>query len=141
MEVGGVDGEAALAALIADLDHQEVVDLLRRAAMEHEDVARSVRLAASSDADRLQLLRAAVDQGLRTRRFLDYWASSRWAGDAAPVVDALRAEASQRQSRELVVLVERAVGHVVKVILQCRRLQRADRIARPGSARRARRGV
>jgi hypothetical protein len=117
VEVDGVEGEAALAALIADLDHQEVVALLRRAAMEHEDVARLVRLAASSDADRLQLLRATVDQGLRTRRFLDYWASSRWAGDAAPVVDALRAEASQRQSRELVVLVERAVGHVVKVIL------------------------
>jgi uncharacterized Zn finger protein len=48
---------------------------------------------------------------------LDYWASSRWAADAAPVVDALRQEAERRQSKELVAVLERATGHLVKVLL------------------------
>jgi hypothetical protein len=87
------------------------------AAEEHEDVARAVRLAAAGPADRLKVLRIEVDRGLRTRRFLDYRESSAWTRDAWPVVDALAREVAARPSRELVVLLERAVGHVVKVIL------------------------
>lgn len=111
-----VGEEESLARLVAGLDPDEMAGLLVRAALDHDDVARAVRLSASSDADRLRVLRAAVDQGLRTRRFLDYWASSRWAGDAAPIVDALRVEASRRPSRDLVTLIERGVGHLVKVL-------------------------
>ena len=62
MEVGGVDGEAALAAMIAGLDPDDVADLLVQAALEHDDVARAVRLAAADDGDRLQVLRQAVDR-------------------------------------------------------------------------------
>src|SRR5262249_21350178 len=113
----GSGDEAALAALSAGLAPDDVVRLLLRAALDHVEVARSVRLAASSESERLAVLRTAVDRGWRTRRFLDYWASSRWAADAIPVVDALRLEARRRPSRELVVLIERAVGHLVRVLL------------------------
>lgn len=39
--------------------------------------------------------RAAVDDRLRTRRHLDCWASTSWAQDAAPVVDALAVEVAE----------------------------------------------
>ena len=114
---GGPSDDEKLAAMIAGLDADDVADLLLQAALEHDDVARAVRLAAADDGDRLQVLRQAVDASLRTRRFLDYWASSRWAADAAPVVDALRQEAERQQSKELVALIERGIGHLVKVLL------------------------
>lgn len=62
-------------------------------------------------------LRGVVDR-LRTRRFLGYYESRRWADEAAPAVDALRQELATAPSKELVALIERAVGRVVKVILQ-----------------------
>jgi hypothetical protein len=98
------------------LDHDTIRDLLVEAAELHDDIARAVRLAAAGDGDRLAVLRAAVDDGLRTRRHLDYWASSRWAGDAAPVVEALTVEVAVRPSRELVLLLQRAAEHLVKVV-------------------------
>lgn len=115
--MAGRSDDEKLAAMIDGLDPDDVADLLVRAALEHDDVARAVRLAAADDGDRLQVLRQAVDGSLRTRRFLDYWASSRWAADAAPVVVALRDEAERQQSKELVALLERGIGHLVKVLL------------------------
>jgi len=61
-------------------------------------------------------LRGEVDRGLRTRRFLGYRESSQWARAAQPIVDELRLAVERAPSRDLVVLLERAVGHVVKVI-------------------------
>ena len=110
-------GDDALTSLVLRLDPDEVTALLVRAALEHDDVARAVRLAAASAPERLTVLRAAVDQGLRTRRFLGYHESSQWAIDGRPIVDALGVEVANHPSRELVTLLERAVGHVVKVIL------------------------
>ncbi len=75
-------------------------------------------MTAADGTDRLGVLRAAVDAGLRSRRHLDYWGSSSWAADASPVLDALEAELAHGASRGLVELVERAVGHLVKVILR-----------------------
>ena len=115
--MAGPSDDQKLAAMIDGLHPDDVADLLMQAALEHDDVARAVRLAAADDGDRLQVLRQAVDASLRTRRFLDYWASSRWAADAAPVVDALRQEAERQQSKELVALIERGIGHLVKVLL------------------------
>ena len=106
-----------LAAVIAGLDAGDVAALLMRAALDHDDVARTVRLAAADDNDRLRVLREAVDGGLRTRRFLDYSESSRWAGDAASVIDALRREADRQASNGVVMLIERGIGHLVKVLL------------------------
>ena len=68
-------------------------------------------------ADHLEQLRAAIDRGLRTRRFLGYYESRAWAIRAAPVVHAI-ASASAAPSAELVLLIERAVGRVVRVIFQ-----------------------
>jgi hypothetical protein len=100
------------------LDDAAIRRLLVTAAESHDDVARAVRLAGADDADRLAVLVAAVDDRLRTRRHLDYWASTEWARDAAPVVDALAAEVDDRPSAELVGLLQRAAAHLVKVILR-----------------------
>jgi hypothetical protein len=62
-------------------------------------------------------LRAEIDTGLRTRRFLGYYESRAWAIEAAPVIEAIRSALAEAPSAELVALIERAVGHVVKVIL------------------------
>jgi hypothetical protein len=106
-----------IGAAVERLDDDTTRQLLVAAAEQHETVAQAVRLAAADDDDRLAVLRAAVDDGLRTRRHLDYWASSAWAADAAPVVDALASEVAARPSAELVVLLQRAAEHLVKVIL------------------------
>ena len=63
-------------------------------------------------------LRGEVDRGLRTRRFLGYRESSEWARAARPIVDELRIAVARAPSIDVVVLLQRAVGHVVKVILR-----------------------
>lgn len=112
-------GDEELASLVARLEPDEARALLVRAAEWHEDVARTVRLAAAvGGLDRLKALRVEVDQSLRTRRFLGYWESSAWATDATPVVEALAREVESAPSQDLVFLLERAVGHLIKVILR-----------------------
>jgi uncharacterized Zn finger protein len=66
----------------------------------------------------LTQLRAAVDTSLRTRRSLDYRQSSEWASEAAPVVDSIGEALAVSASAQLLELIERAIGHVVKVLLQ-----------------------
>jgi hypothetical protein len=107
---------APVGALVGRLDDAAVRRLLVDAAEGHEDVARAVRLAASSDADRLGVLRDEVDRALSTRRHLGYRESSAWAVEVEPVADALADAVAAGPSRELVVVLERAVGHLVKVI-------------------------
>ena len=92
--------------------------MLVSAADRHADVERHVRLAAARTDGDSAVLRGEVDRGLRTRRFLGYNESSEWAYAAQPIVDELRLAVERAPSRELVVLLERAVGHVVKVILR-----------------------
>lgn len=103
--------------VVERLDEEIVRWLLVQAATDHHDVARAIRLEAATPDDRLAVLKSMVDGGLRTRRFLDYGESSGWAMDAAPIVDALATAVETAPSRELVALLERAIGHVVKVIL------------------------
>ena len=67
---------------------------------------------------RAEDLRAEIDRGLRTRRFLGYYESRAWAIEAAPIVDAVGDAVASSPSQELVLLIQRAVGHVVKVILR-----------------------
>lgn len=97
---------------------EELWAVLVSAADRHPDVERQVRLAAARMNGDLATLRAEVDRGLRTRRFLGYHESSEWAYAAQPILDELRLAAAHAPSRELVGLLERAVGHVVKVILR-----------------------
>lgn len=118
MPVEGSDEVEPIDAVVARLDDEVARRLLVNAAEWHEDVMRAVRLAAAGESERLAVLKAAVDDGLRTRRHLDYWGSSAWARDAAPVVDALADEVTTAPSAELVVLLQRAAGHLVKVILR-----------------------
>lgn len=63
-------------------------------------------------------MRAAIDSGLCTRRFLGYYESREWAIQAGPVVAAVRSAVATSPSADLVLLIERALGRVVKVILQ-----------------------
>ena len=111
----GVQG-VEVAALVDSLDLDDLREVVRVASDRHEDVARAVRLAAGRSAGDFQQLRAEIDGGLRTRRFLDYRESSGWAMQAAPVVAEIRAAVVASSSATLVALIERAVGHVVKVI-------------------------
>jgi hypothetical protein len=106
-----------LGEIVRELSPEVLREIVAYAADWHEDVERHVRLAAAREAGDLSELRAEVDRGLRTRRFLGYRESSEWARAARPVVDELRSVAVSSPSRDLVVLVERAVGHLVKVIM------------------------
>ncbi len=65
----------------------------------------------------LDELRAQIDRGLRTGRYLGYYESRSWATEAAPVIEAIRGALAASPSAELLGLIERAVGRVVKVIL------------------------
>jgi hypothetical protein len=105
-------------AVVARLDDVTVRRLLVGAAERNEGVARAVRLVAADSTERIAVLKAEVDRGLRTRRYLDYRESSDWAIDASPVVGALADAVASDPSTELVALLERAIGHVIKVILR-----------------------
>jgi hypothetical protein len=106
-----------LGEIVRDLSPDVLCEIVVSAADRHDDVERHVRLAAAREEGDLTELRAEIDRGLRTRRFLGYRESSEWARAARPVVEELRSVASSSPSRDLVVLLERAVGHVVKVIV------------------------
>lgn len=107
-----------IADVVERLDDVTMRRLLVAAAALHEDVQRAVRLAAADDTQRIAVLQAAVDDHLRTRRHLDYWGSSEWARQAEPVVDALAQEVATAPTAELIVLLQRAAGHLAKVILR-----------------------
>ena len=103
--------------VVRELSAEALREIVACAAEWHVDVERHVRLVAAREVGDLAALRVEVDRGLRTRRFLGYRESSEWARAAWPVVEELRSVARSAPSRDLVVLVERAVGHVVKVIM------------------------
>ena len=105
-----------LGELVRELSPEVLRQVVTSAADRHDDVERHVRLAAAREEGDLLELRAEVDRGLRTRRFLGYRESSEWARSARPIVEELRSVAAVSPSSDLVVLVERAVGHVVKVV-------------------------
>ena len=102
--------------LVERLADGDVRRLLLEAAARNGDVARTIRLATATPADRLATLRSELDS-LRTRRHLDYRGSMAWADDALIVVDEIATAAETAPSRELLKLVELAVGRVVKVIM------------------------
>jgi hypothetical protein len=103
--------------IVRDLPVEELRAVLLSAVDRHADVERHVRLAAARATGDLAQLRREVDGGLRTRRFLSYRESSEWARAAQPIVEELRETAARAPSNELVLLLQRAVGHIVKVIL------------------------
>ncbi len=80
-------------------------------------MARAVRLAVRRGSGDLGQLRAEIDRGLRAGRFLGYYESRAWAHDVRPIVEEIRGAVRSSPSAELVVLIERAIGRVVKVIL------------------------
>jgi hypothetical protein len=103
--------------VVCDLSAEELREILRSAVDRHPDVERHVLLAAARSEGDFGELRREVDRGLRTRRFLDYHESSAWARAAQPVLEELHLAAQTSPSAELLALIERSVGHVVKVIM------------------------
>jgi hypothetical protein len=101
---------------VASFTREELVEVVLDAAERHDDVARAVSLAAARKTGDVGALRREVDRALRTRRFLDYWQSMEWAQAARPVVAELERGVRIAPTRELVELLQRAAGHVVKVI-------------------------
>ena len=109
--------ETPIEELIAALTVDELREVVSEAVDQHTDVERQVRLVAARAAGDLAQLRREVDRGLRTRRFLGYRESGAWARAARPILAELRAAVEASPSPELVELLQRAVGHVVKVIM------------------------
>ncbi len=112
-----IRSEVPVEQLIADLTVDELREVVLAAVDRHGDVERQVRLIAARGAGDLGQLRAEVDRGLRTRRFLDYGESAGWARAAQPILAELGNAVDGSPSRSLVELLQRAVGHVVKVIM------------------------
>lgn len=102
--------------LIKSLRQEELAEVVLSAAERHDDVETAVRLVAARSNEDSGVLRSQVDRTLRTRRFLGYWEAMEWARAANPVVAELELAVHTRPSQELVRLLERSVGHVVKVI-------------------------
>lgn len=107
-----------LSSLVAQLDVDDLRSIVTDAAGHHGEVARAVRLAASRATRDLAQLRAEVDSGLRASRFLGYQESAGWAMQATPILEEIQNVLRSRPSADLVLLIERAIDHVVKVILQ-----------------------
>ncbi len=63
-----------------------------------------------AEGEDLDRLRAGIDRGLRTRRFLGYRASAGWANQAALIVAEIRDAVAASASGEMVVLIERVIG-------------------------------
>ncbi len=105
-----------IAAAIRALPLEELQAIVTSAVDRHTDIERHVRLAAASLGGDPSEIRVAVDRALRSRRFLDYRASIEWARSAQPVLDELRSLTDRRPSNDLVLLLQRAAGHVVKAI-------------------------
>jgi hypothetical protein len=103
---------------LENLDAEELRAIVAKAAESHEDVARAVRLAANRGSGDLNQLRAEIDRGLRTLQFLGYRESAGWAMQARPILEEIREFVRSAPSAELVVLIERAISHVVKTILK-----------------------
>src|SRR5215212_4936673 len=112
-----VRSEAPVEQLIAGLTVDELREVVSAAVDRHGDVERQVRLIAARAAGDLAQLRAEVDRGLRTRRFLDYGESAGWARAGRPILAELDNAVAESPSRALIELLQRAAGHVVKVIM------------------------
>ncbi len=112
-----IRSEVPVEQLIAGMTVEELREVVSAAVDRHGDVERQVRLIAARGAGGLAQLRAEVDRGLRTRRFLDYGESAGWARAAQPIVAELENAVDESPSPALVELLQRAVGHVIKVIM------------------------
>ncbi len=108
--------EEPLDRLVDSFTREQLAELVLDAAVRHDDVARGLRLAAARRDGDLGVLRREVDRALRTRRFLDYWGSIEWAQAGRLVVAELETTLRTAPSLGLVELLQRAVGHVAKVM-------------------------
>jgi hypothetical protein len=105
-----------LGNIIDSLSADDLRVIVASAANRHDDVERHARVSAARASGELSELRAEVDRGLRTRRFLDFRDSADWARSAQPIVEELRAAVASSPSRDLLAVIERGIGHVSKVI-------------------------
>src|SRR5687767_8051171 len=96
-----VRSEAPVEQLITSLTVDELREVVSAAVDRHADVERQVRLIAGRGAGDLAQLRAEVDRGLRTRRFLGYRESAGWAQAARPIVAELENAVVASPSRAL----------------------------------------
>lgn len=108
----------AVDELARALERGELVEIVVEAAGWHADVERAVRLMAARRSGDLAPVRAEIDRALRVRAFLGYRESIGWAHAARPLVAELERLARESPSAELVELLQRAVGHVVKTIMR-----------------------
>jgi uncharacterized Zn finger protein len=99
--------------------HEELVALILAAAAANEKLEHRLALTAAEATGNVSALRSQVDAVLRTRGFLDYYESIDYAREGRDVADALAGAAAKptTDQKDLIAVVERAIGHTVKVIL------------------------
>ena len=113
-----VRSEAPVEQLIAGLTVDELREVVAAAVDRHADVERQVRLIAGRGAGDLAQLRAEVDRGLRTRRFLGYRESARMGARALGRSSPSWRTRSRRLRRgSWSSCCSGRLGHVVKVIM------------------------
>lgn len=107
-----------LLPLLPSLPADRLVDLVLDLVRGDRTLERRVRLALPPADAGLAVLRAEVDEVLRSRRSLGYRATTEYAEEAQAVVAALDRAADGPAEAEVVPVVERALGHVIKLLLR-----------------------
>ena len=102
---------------LRDLSQEQLVDLLLTLTRSDPELERQVRRALKAQSAVVSELAQAVQEVLRTRRYLDYREMIEYAQEARPLVDALAEAAEGPEAAQLVPVVEKAVGHVLKALL------------------------
>jgi hypothetical protein len=110
--------DEAFQSMVDRLTEDELREIVE-AACDDDHVVTAVRLAAgrAGNAEGLDVLRCVIDDTLRTRRFIDYREAPSYSGDAQPLLAELERLARVSPSQELATLIERAVDHIVGVVL------------------------
>ena len=107
-----------LLPLLQALPPDRLVDLVLDLVRADPALGRRVLLALPPSDAGVTALRAEVDDVLRSRRYLDYRAMIEYAHEAQEVVAALQQAADGPAATAVVPVVERALGHVVKLLLR-----------------------
>ena len=107
-----------LLPLLQALPPDRLVDLVLDLVRGDRALERRVRLALPPSDAGVAALRAEVDEVLRTRRYLDYRAMIAYADEAQEVVALLQQAADGPAAAAVLPVVERALDHVVKLLLR-----------------------
>jgi len=106
-----------LATALRDLSQEQLIDVVLTLTRRDPKLERQVRLSLTAHSAVVSELARAVQEVLKTRRYLDYRDMIEYAQEARPLVEALAEAAEGPVAAQLVPVAEKAVGHIVKCLL------------------------